>query len=392
MIHKSNKAKSQLNVFLLLYMLITLFLGESVQQYLHLGLEKTNLLASIHLYSLPFLLLSVISSRKLHLMQLEKFLILFSILFVFVNRILFDKTGGLSGVFNWVIEPILLISILRTLNDKELFIIRRIILVFLIVEFAVAAYETLFGIILFADVTSDTAKYLLMDMRAYALHGHPLQNAFLICILGTIILYSSISNIFKYLLFVLCFISITMFNTRSSIYILSLVFVVYFLRNFLSRTLSFKRRLLLIISMIIMCSLVLYIMVEYSLGSRMAYEISPDEGSANTRFLLIGVLLNMSVTDVLFGPPEGFADLIKGRYGFVAIENSFVNIVFGYGLIFLTVFSVCSYKIWKRIGVSNDMFYMTIVAFFLLMNANNAIVTTAPIIPFVSMCLFAFKN
>ena len=130
----------------------------------------------------------------------------------------------------------------------------------------------------------------------------------------------------------------------------------------------------------------------HSLGSRMATGLTSDDSSSEARFVLVGEILSLNVKDLLFGVNSSYVQAVMDRNWLIAIENSFVSLIFGNGLIFTIAFSFLMYKELKRIGNGSFMFYTTIVLTFLLLNANNALMTTCPVIPVLVIALYVFRE
>lgn len=103
----------------LLYIFITLFLGLSIQQFLHLTIEGKGIIALSHYLALPFLLLVFIRNISfVRLTNSETKLFLIVAVFGLLNIVVFDRSAGLSGFLNFIIEPILLLSLLRITRKK----------------------------------------------------------------------------------------------------------------------------------------------------------------------------------------------------------------------------------------------------------------------------------
>lgn len=218
--------------FFLLYIFITLFIGISVQQFLHLTLDGNGVIALSHYLALPFLALVFLRNiSNIRFTNVEKKLFILIIIFGSLNIFFFKKSAGLSGFLNFIIEPVLLMSLLRITKEKHIFYIRKMIILFFIIECGVAIFESVSKVILFADISAIDVMGKSLDMRAYSLHGHPLQNAFLVSILSTIILSSRMNIQNKYALFFLGYIAIFAFNTRSSIYFLGFIFIINLFRD-----------------------------------------------------------------------------------------------------------------------------------------------------------------
>lgn len=377
----------------LLYIFITLFLGLSIQQFLHLTIEGKGIIALSHYLALPFLLLVFIRNISfVRLTNSETKLFFIVAVFGLLNIVVFDRSAGLSGFLNFIIEPILLLSLLRITRKKQVLFIRKMLILFFILECGVAIFESVSKVILFADINAIDVMGTSLDMRAYSLHGHPLQNAFLVSMLSTIILSSKMKIQNRYALFFLGYIAIFAFNTRSSIYFLGGIFVINLLRDMRSNKMKVWHKTMLIAFIITVIYFSMSYIETHSLGSRLSTGLTKDDGSSNARFVLIDILMSLNLNDILFGIRDETVLFIMQNNELIAIENSIVNLIFGSGLIFTICFLFLMFKELKSIGANNFTFYTTIIICFLLLNTNNALQTSCPIIPILVMSLYTFKN
>lgn len=96
-----------------------------------------------------------------------------------------------------------MLAVLRTFASREMNILKGLLIFFFCIECGVAMYEALFNNILFAQEV-DIFDYA-GNIRAYSLHGHPLQNAFIVCMLSVIFLVSRMKRNIRYVLFFIGF-------------------------------------------------------------------------------------------------------------------------------------------------------------------------------------------
>ena len=376
-----------------IYIFITLFIGTSVQQFLNIDLNTDGVIANSHYLALPFLLVAFLFNNSIiRFTDLDKNLFVLLVIIGGFNALVLRKSVGFSGFLNFVIEPILLFSLLRVYNEDKSLKIKKIIVAFFIVECVIAIFEATTKNILFANVSGFVYENLFTDMRAYSLHGHPLQNAFLVSILSSVILSYKMKTIHRYALFFLGFLAVFSFNTRSSIYILSFIFILNVYHDIRNRKMKGWQKFLFVIGLLIVMFLVGNYIENHSLGSRLSTGLTADDSSSNARFVLVGIIKSMDLKDLLFGVSNSYVMNIMNKYELIAIENSIVNLIFGYGLIFTIMFFYFMYKYLKRIGTTQYMFYTTMLVAFLLLNANNALSTTCPIFSILILGLYAFRE
>lgn len=375
---------------LIIYVFLTLFVGTNVRYFLHLNWKGEGILQLVHYISMPVLLLTAgISYSKLKFSNTIKFFFWFTIFIIIFQRVILNRTAGLSFLTNNVYEPILLLSILSSLRGKYINKINKIILIFLIIESLIAVYEYITGSYVFANPEA-LSGFLLGkdDMRAAAIHGHPLQNAFVVSIIMVCILFSNLKIQYRYMLYLLGWIALACFNTRSSILLMGGVLVIGGLLDMKHNKVSIVKRVLSLIILALLGYAAFNFALSHGMGSRMEIGMNSDDGSSYARFVLIQAFQEMDLSSLLFGPPEMAGENIMARYGLVAVENSFANIVLGYGLIFTIIFSIAWVKIFWKITAENMMKIMLLFVIFVLLNTNNAIMTDCPILPIAVMALY----
>lgn len=167
------------------YILLTIFLGTSVVSFLGIATETENFWLSIHYRTLPFLLLVFILTPKVRFSK-QEWLIIGLCFLIYLISLLMNKSAMLAVFVNNAIEPVLLIAILRRYGNRNF--VRKTFIIFFLVECSVAWIEVMTRTLIFADTSimnQNNLTYMLEnEMRAYSLHGHPLQNAFLVSILS----------------------------------------------------------------------------------------------------------------------------------------------------------------------------------------------------------------
>lgn len=78
--------------------------------------------------------------------------------------------------------------------------------------------------------------------------------------------------------------------------------------------------------------------------------------------------------------------------GLVAIENSILNVVLSWGVLFGALYFVCLYKQFLRLKTDKICCYVFLLIWTLLMNVNNAIQSDTPVIPISMLTLYAFQK
>lgn len=377
-----------------LYIILTVFVGLNVINYLHLNIEGDSVLALSHYLTIPFLLLTyLINFKKISLYKYERYLIIASCVIGMFQKIFMNKSAGMSFFINSVFEPLMLCAVLRLFNSSQLKRLRFYLLSFVCVECIIAIYEYFFGNFLFA-ISVDSLKMVTgqEEMRAYALHGHPLQNSFLVSMVMCGIITSNLNINFRYVFFFIGYLALFCFNSRSSIYFMGIILLMNLWRDFIVKKQSLWKKICLFLFLGIAIFYLLIFVQTHNMGTRLAIGMNSDDSSSYARFILLNILTNdMSLTDILVGLPSSMSTFYMVKYSLVAIENSVVNLIFAFGIFYTVFFFLYWFKIFKYIGSNKFTLLCLIIIMALLFNTNNALQTFCPIIPMAIMVLYAFK-
>ena len=377
-----------------LYLLLTVFIGSSLASFLGISLPADSFLSSIHYRAIPLLVLSYLLSLPVGLSSREKLMVLLCLSMLIIAGI-FNRSAYFAVLVNNGIEPVILIALLRKVCPSKAFIFKTF-LIFFLLECFVAWIEVITRSIIFADLSNmnqDTLQYMLdSEMRAYSLHGHPLQNAFLVSILSFFFLTAKGTVFFRYGYFFMGYITLFAFNTRSSIYLMGVVFALVLFHDFKSGVLSKRQKSWVLFFVGLAIALLSYMVVKYQFGSRLfELSLSSKDDSSNTRYMLLGIVGNLQIKELLFGLNNGL-ELITTKYALFAIENSLVNFIITNGLIFTLCWCLLIYFCLKPICRNVKKFNLSFLVFFGLINANNALMTEAPFIIFYVLALYALDK
>lgn len=389
-LERNNSGK--INIFFSIYIISTLFLGTSVLSFLHLPYKQDSILFCMHYIALPFLILAYFSIRHKKISRIEQIVILLSVLYLFINRVALSRSASFGFLVNILYEPIILLSILLALNERMKSFLKKALVCFFVIECTVGIYEAITQQLIFMRNTDifEMGEFGVVSIRAYSLHGHPLSNAALVVPLSVLILFSEIK--YRYSLFLLGFIAVFAFNTRSSLLFMLLAFIVYFIFNLQS---SIWRTILWggasVISFVI---IVLPYLENIGLGNRFSISINSDDGSSIARYIILSRFYEMNRVDTMLGiSPEEIKAMLKTT-GLVAVENSILNVFFAWGILFASVYFICIYKMFATFKniIGKPVFYIYCIILFLLLNVNNIIQTLTPLIPVCLMGLCAFSS
>lgn len=376
------------------YLFLTIFVGSNVISFFHLDIKGDSILALSHYLTIPFLLLAyMLNCNKVSLYKNEKYLIIASCLIGAFQKIFMNKSAGMSFFINSVFEPLMLCALLRLFSFTQLKKLRILLLSFICVEFIIAFYEYSSGNLLFA-VSVDTLKMVTgqEEMRAFALQGHPLQNSFLVSMIMCGILSSNLNINFRYAFFFIGYLSLFCFNSRSSIYFMGIILLMNLWRDFVIKKQSLWKKIFLLSFLGISITYFGVFVQSHNMGTRLAIGMDSNDGSSYARFILVKILMSdMSIKDILVGVPTTMSTSFMVKYSLVAIENSVINLVFGFGIIYTIPFFLYWFKIFNSINSNKFPLLCLVIIMVLLFNTNNALQTNCPIIPMAIMTLYAFK-
>lgn len=382
------------SVLFKLYIVLTIFIGSSLASFLGLSLPVNSFFSAVHYRTLPFLVLFYFLSKNIYFLEREKMMALLCLCMLIIAGLM-NRSAMFAVLVNNAIEPIILIALLRNTNNYVNFI-KNTLIVFFFVECSVAWIEVMTRTILFADLSNmnqDNIQYMFdNEMRAFSLHGHPLQNAFLVSILSIFFLMAKGKVLYRYGLFAIGVITLFAFNTRSSIYLIGLLgtFVIY--NDFKSGVLNNRQKsfVLLFIGFAVCC--LSFLVVKYQFGNRIfEYSLSAKDESSNTRYMLLDIIGNLPLKEFLFGMKNGL-ELITSKYSLFAIENSLANFIVTNGFIFTVCWCILIYFCLSSINPNKKKFNLTFLVFFALLNANNALMTEAPILIFYIFSLYSLDS
>ena len=374
------------------YILLTIFLGTSVISFLGITTETKNFWLSIHYRTLPFLLIVLMLTHGVRFRK-QEWLIMALCFFIYIISQFMDKSAMLAVFVNNAIEPVLLIAILRQYGNRNF--VKKTFIIFFLVECSIAWIEVITRTLIFADTSlmnQNNLMYMLEnEMRAYSLHGHPLQNAFLVSILSFFFLTAKDKTFLRYGMFAIGYITLFAFNTRSSIYLMTAIALYIIYKDLKGRDLSKMQKTCIVMLVCIAVAILSFMMIRYSFGNRLMYGLSSSDDSSNTRYMLIGVILNLPLNDLLWGMDSGIASIVE-KYGLYAIENSLANFIVTDGLIFTVLWCILIYFCLKSINPNKKRFNLSFLIFFALLNANNALMTETPIIIFYILALYSLDT
>lgn len=321
--------------------------------------------------------------------------ILFLCLFISIYLFLLNQQGGFAVIINALAIPSIISILLIYSKQKDIFIIRKIILAFFITNSSIAILERLFAIH-FIPYYNGGRFYLEAEIeyismfRSHALRNHPLSNALLTSIIMSFILVTPyLKNIHKTTLFLLGYISILCFNTRGCIITTSILTYLFLIYNITTKNVLKLNKKKTIIVICLATSLVIY-MFSLNYGGRLLEEDNLNDTSIEARFKVFDAFAKIRFSELLFG---GLTIVeIQKLVGLKSIENYWFLFICRFGVLFLSLFVFYFYKIlkkWFKREFFASKLYIVLI-FLLTSSVNNSIYGGDPAIALLILCSFAF--
>lgn len=369
----------------LVYLFLILFVGDNVVS--RMGFVYNQYLMVIVVIAFPF----VLKKYKEIVKTKPLFYLLFYLSAYFCIRLLF--VGGEGAKWG----PILLLgapllysvfpfySHLNRIFYKKVFFL---LIAFYLTEVIIAIFEKLYGSAIFGWSNNDSILLELgsgTDFRSVALLGHPLQNALIVSIIMSFVLVSPLKEKYRYLLWMLGFMSILCFNTRAALVGNILIFLFYYAYNIRNKN---RRKLLSHIFIGMCCMFVgIFFMLFTDWGGRLVEMGLFDENSAQVRVDVWSIFDYFPIENFLWGIDSSAKNLILYKTGLYATENFWIDWLLSYGLIFLIPFLIL-YFYWIKYlyrGYSRISVAITLSTFLLLASTNNSLSVT-----FIPVFIFLF--
>lgn len=257
--------------------------------------------------------------------------------------------------------------------------VAKLVLFLFVTEFAVCAIEKVSGNYLFADATQikleDNGEF-----RSYALLGHPLQNALIMSTIMSFILISPIKINIKMTLWILGYVSILCFNTRSSIIGNALIFTIYvFYTVFVRKGVKARVKKWLIFASFFAFGVIAVLIVKYDLGGRLLkMGVNDDAGSTQTRLDAFSILTSYSFSDLTWGIDARYYDMILARSGIKILENWWIDFILYFGtlpfLIMIILYVLLIVHLYK--GYDKFSIFISVITFWLICSTNNSLAAT----------------
>ena len=301
----------------------------------------------------------------------------------------------IKSVTYFLVIPVLISILLETISAKKRNILRKLVMVFFLIECTLAIFEQQVHINLFDihELTEEEilyASYESWEFRSTALAGHPLQNAMITIIIMSFIVVSNFKIWTKMGLFTLGYIALFCFNARGAIIIATLFIVPYVLKQIWNAKIRWKWAFKL--GFFAIAFYVIHLLATTSLGGRLFNQEKILDGSAQTRLDVFEFYKYIDWQSLLWGDPDNYAYLMN-KLGAGGVENGVIVLVIYYGL-FLTLFILPAlfYFQYKKLSIYPKFERLWLLAIFYLLGAMNPNLATPLIWIIWILAYYAFRQ
>lgn len=281
------------------------------------------------------------------------------------------------------------------LNKSNVILWRKLLIaifIFYIIETGMAILERIIGhnILGWSGGIMDLSNQNAGGFRSTALLGHPLNNALIVSTMMSFILFSQIKLRLKLILWVLGYLAILCFNTRSSIVGNAMIFATYFLYTlFMDKTIKHRdKKTLIFLSVCIFLALMI-IITTTQIGGRL-FELGLfDESSAQVRIDTWSIFNYFKLEDFLWGIDYNHIQMILYSTGLSATENFWIDFLLSFGFVFLCVYTILYIILFSKLFKHYKILNKTCIigTFILIASTNNSLSTS-----FLPLFIFMFLN
>lgn len=291
---------------------------------------------------------------------------------------MFEET--VQTLFVVIFPALLYMVIVRNKNDVKLQLyIRKVLITFYVVNSCMAILEFITRSHVIGWVENVYSEGFLTfasysDFRAVALAGSPLSNALLTTILNIYILFSDIKEKHKYILFCLGLVAVMAFNARTSIVIIVFSFGFYYMKNF--SQFKLEKRFFSLIGIFFMIFILLYIILNTSMGSRLFNtESFEDDGSIAVRLKLFEEIGQLDFKQFLWGNTLSNVRFMMQTFGILIIENFWICYILHLGIVALFIITCLYYKLIHKVlgGYGRYESIVISLCFIILASSNNSL-------------------
>lgn len=388
MIHKYNMLYSKLVLFVL--MLLYFFQVNIAQA---VGLENrifNYILVLLYLYFF-------VCFRPTFRQYKDEYYILFVSLLLLISRYImgmFEET--FQTLINLMMPALLLMIIHANEFQRRNLQIKSFLVSYFVFNCLIAIFEFIIRghLIGWHDTAYSDGELVSYvgssDFRSVALSGSPLSNALNVTILSSFFLFSNFNEKKKFYLFFVGLIAVLCFNARSAFVVHVIVFICFIIKNF--KQYRIGQKIAILFGVLISSILILYLLYNTNMGSRLMSTTSDDE-SINVRLMLFEKISNFNYQELLWGDTLENVRWLMDSMGVVVIENFWIAYILHFGIIAVIVFTLLYIKLILKLFKNYPLYDKLVLSlcFIVLASTNNSLYSSyIPLFSFL-MCAFIFR-
>lgn len=250
----------------------------------------------------------------------------------FLIKLTIDQGAVFSRYLTFFIIPYLFSIYLDQAKKKEILLIQKILLAFLITQTLIALYER----ITFTTLLANELDYFIMNegvnwtFRASALLGHPLGNAMAVSTLTIFVLCSNISFEKKLIMILFAYIALFCFNERGNIIIITLVTILYFANAY--RHLTKKQKNFLIFLCVPATAFLVLFLYSSNWGGRLFNMDTAMDTNTQVRLKAYSAFSYINFEELLLGNPTHY-EIVAKKMKLAGIENGVISMLLYHGLV-----------------------------------------------------------
>lgn len=299
------------------------------------------------------------------------------IIFLAVIIFIFKWAIGQDYMYDIIlllIVPMLTSICFDTLPGKEFTLLRRITIIFYIVEccLAMVEWKLSHNFFTFQLLTNYTDNWVDVGFfRSTSLFGHPLANAQIVAVFMAFIAVSDFKKkFFQINLFLLGYVSLFCFNARGAILVVTLLVTPYFFWKINKIT---RKRTKWIINICVFCMFLcmFYIIAGTSMGNRLTGKDLLDD-SGQTRYEVFKFYkYYQNDDDFLWGHPDNYVYMM-GKLEAAGVENGVITLILDYGIIFTIPMLILLFKFqYHKLSIySKTEKWLLLAVFYIIGNMN----------------------
>ena len=294
--------------------------------------------------------------------------------------------------------PMMVAMCLQSEKRENIDLLRRLMLLFFIVECGLAIYEKIMGYNVFPDKTDTMTVQQLMyynpeawQFRSGSLWGHPLANAMIVAVFMSFIVISNLELKYKIPLMLLGYVSLYCFNARGATLVVSVLIMPVLVYQVQRSHIRYRKWIYLLLA-VIACYL-LHILMNTSLGGRIFSGEKLLDGSAQTRLDVFKFTEYISVYDLFLGSPDLYL-FVMHKLQAGGVENGIITMILAHGLIITVIILCCLFRFqYQRLMLAYtrmETFWLLSVFYLIgVMNPNLSVPTQWT---FWILCYYVFRN